>query len=101
MLAMPGEFLEVASAGAFQASVHRVRGGSEKRVSTPLLVRADLREPWDGLEASSVWRALQKCTGSEALKELLSLYQFEEALRRARPHARGGAIFLWHAVPWQ
>ena len=32
-------------AGAFQASVHRVRGGSEKRVSTPLLVRADLRSP--------------------------------------------------------
>ena len=70
VLAMPGEFLEVASAGAFQASVHRVRGGSEKRVSTPLLVRADLREPWDGLEASSVWRALQKCTANEALKEL-------------------------------
>ena len=46
VLAMPGEFLEVASHGSFQASVHRVRGGSEKRVSTPLLVRADLREPW-------------------------------------------------------
>ena len=70
VLAMPGEFLEVASAGVFQASVHRVRGGSEKRVSTPLLVRADLREPWDGLEASSVWRALQKNTGSEARAEL-------------------------------
>ncbi len=70
VLAMPGEFLEVASHGSFQASVHRVRGGSEKRVSTPLLVRADLREPWDGLEASSVWRALQKCTANEALKEL-------------------------------
>jgi prolyl 4-hydroxylase len=70
VLAMPGEFLEVASHGSFQASVHRVRGGSEKRVSTPLLVRADLREPWDGLEASSVWRALQKNTGSEARVEL-------------------------------
>ena len=70
VLAMPGEFLEVASSGHFEASVHRVRGGSEKRVSTPLLVRADLREPWDGLEASSVWRALQKCTANEARAEL-------------------------------
>ncbi len=70
VLAMPGEFLEVASSGHFEASVHRVRGGSEKRVSTPLLGRADLREPWDGLEASSEWRALQKCTANEALKEL-------------------------------
>jgi len=70
ILVMPGEFLEVASNGLYEASVHRVRGGSEKRVSTPLLVRADLREPWDGLEASSVWRALQKCTAHEALKEL-------------------------------
>ena len=70
VLAMPGEFLEVASHGSYEASVHRVRGGAEKRVSTPLLVRADLREPWDGLEASSVWRALQKNTGSEARAEL-------------------------------
>ena len=85
VLAMPGEFLEVASSGPFQASVHRVRGGSEKRVSTPLLVRADLREPWDGLEASSVWRALQKNTGSEARVELVASIQGSAT---SRPSAR-------------
>ena len=98
---MPGEFLEVASSGSFQASVHSVRGGSEKRVSTPLLVRADLREPWDGLEASSVWRALQKNTGSEARAELAPCINSRKRYVARRPHVGGGAIILWHAVPWQ
>lgn len=70
VLVMAGEFLEVASHGRFAAAVHRVRGGPTKRVSTPLLVRADLCEAWDRLSSTSVWRALQKTTSTEARAEL-------------------------------
>jgi hypothetical protein len=86
VLCMPGEFLELASAGAFRAVVHRVLGGPTKRVSTPLLVRGDRRFGLGGVNAHDCWRALQESEPDRAA----------EAIRRAPAHVDGASYVAPH-----
>ncbi|KAH8098729.1 oxidoreductase [Aureococcus anophagefferens] len=86
VLCMPGEFLELASAGAFRAVVHRVLGGPTKRVSTPLLVRGDRRFALGGVNAHDCWRALQESEPDRAA----------EAIRRAPAHVDGASYVAPH-----
>ncbi|KAH8067241.1 oxidoreductase [Aureococcus anophagefferens] len=86
VLCMPGEFLELASAGAFRAVVHRVLGGPTKRVSTPLLVRGDRRFGLGGVNAHDCWRALQEREPDRAA----------EAIRGAPAHVDGASYVAPH-----
>ncbi|KAH8048690.1 oxidoreductase [Aureococcus anophagefferens] len=86
VLCMPGEFLELASAGAFRAVVHRVLGGPTKRVSTPLLVRGDRRFALGGVNAHDCWRALQEREPDRAA----------EAIRGAPAHVDGASYVAPH-----
>ena len=86
VLCMPGEFLELASAGAFRAVVHRVLGGPTKRVSTPLLVRGDRRFALGGVNAHDCWRALQESAPDRAA----------EAIRGAPAHVDGASYVAPH-----
>ena len=67
VLVMPGELSEVASRGGLRAAVHRVVGSPHRRVSTPLLVRADRRATMGDEWSHDVWRALQERDGASAL----------------------------------